>query len=46
LNFPGYEIIADEQLIDDELNLFGVEIDMTAPPALKAKIAGCLGIDF
>src|SRR5215469_6090669 len=29
------EMIADKQLVDDELNLRGVEIDVTAPPALE-----------
>jgi hypothetical protein len=31
---------------DDELDLFGVEIDVTAPPALKAEIARRLGVDL
>src|SRR6516162_3583464 len=45
-NIPSRQIIPNEQLIDDELNLLGVEIDMAAPPALKAEIAGGFGIDL
>src|SRR5215471_2186571 len=45
-NIPGRQIIANEQFIDDELDLFGIEIDMAAPPALEAEIAGRFGIDF
>src|SRR5215468_2535422 len=45
-NIPRRQIIPNEQLIDDELNLLGVEIDMAAPPALKAEIAGGFGIYF
>src|SRR6516225_2109737 len=45
-NIPSRQIIPNEQLIDDELNLLGVEIDMAAPPALKAEIAGGFRIDF
>ena len=40
------EIVADEQLIDDELHLLGVEIDVTSPPALEAQIARRLGVDL
>jgi len=31
----GSEVVADEQLVNDELDLFGVEIDVTSPLALK-----------
>src|SRR5262249_49342293 len=40
------EIVADEQLIDDELHLLGVEIDVTSPPALETQIARRLGVDL
>src|SRR5262249_6694858 len=40
------EIVADEQLIDNELDLLGVEIDVASPIALKAQVARCLGIDL
>src|SRR5262249_1079389 len=36
LNPASRKLVADEQLIDDKLNFLGIEIDMTAPPALKA----------
>src|SRR5215469_14317058 len=32
------EIVADEQLIDNELDLLGVEIDVASPIALKAQV--------
>jgi hypothetical protein len=35
-DFGGGEPIADEQLIDDSLNLLGVEIDVVAPPFLES----------
>src|SRR5262249_60437478 len=38
--------VANEQLVDNELNLLGVEIDMAAPPALEAKVAGGFGVDL
>src|SRR5262249_19707912 len=46
LNFSGGEIVTDKQLVDDELDLFGVEIDVTAPPTLEAEIARRLGVDL
>src|SRR5262249_43520074 len=46
LNSAGGEIVADEQLIDDELHLLGVEIDVTSPPALETQIARRLGVDL
>src|SRR5262249_9586317 len=36
-DFAGSKIVADEQFIDDELNLLGVQIDVTAPPAFEAE---------
>ena len=42
----GGELVADEQLVDDELDLLGVEIDVAAPPALEAEIARRLGVDL
>jgi hypothetical protein len=46
LDLARREMIADEQLVDDELNLFGIEIDVATPPALEAEIARRLGIDL
>src|SRR5579872_464931 len=40
------EIVADEKLVDNELDLFGVQVDVTAPPSLEFKIAIGLGVDF
>src|SRR5882757_1286787 len=33
------ELVADEQIVDDGLNFLGIQIDMSAPPALEAEIA-------
>ena len=46
LNLAGGEIVADEQLVDDELDFLGVQIDVPAPPALEAEIARRLGVDL
>ena len=43
---PGGEIVADEQLVDDELDLLGIQIDVAAPPVLEAEIARRFGIDL
>src|SRR5262245_37632836 len=40
------ELVADEQLIGDELHLFGVKQDMAAPPVLKFEIAWRFGVDL
>ena len=36
---PCSEIVADKELIDNELDLLGIEVDVTAPPALEFEIA-------
>src|SRR5262249_31372485 len=46
LDSSGGEIVADEQLVDDELHLLGVEIDVASPPALETQIARRLGVDL
>src|SRR5207247_6424911 len=46
LDTPRGQIVADEELVDNELNLVGVEVDMPAPPALELQIAVRLGIDL
>ena len=46
LDLAGGEIVADEQLVDDELDFLGIEIDVAAPPALEAEIARRLGVDL
>jgi hypothetical protein len=37
---PGGKIAADEELIDDGLALFRIEIYMSAPPSFEIEIAG------
>src|SRR5712672_4129280 len=39
MNPAGGQVIADEQLIDDELDLFRIQIDVPAPPFLESEIA-------
>src|SRR5262249_48881783 len=46
LDLASGEIVADEQFIDDELNFLGVQVDVSAPPALEVKIALGLGVDL
>ena len=46
LDAPRCEIVADEQLVDDELDFFGIEIDMPTPPAFELKVSGALGVDL
>ena len=40
------QLVADEQLIDDELDLLGIQVDVTAPPALETEIAWRFGVDL
>jgi hypothetical protein len=40
------ELVADEQLVDDRLDLLGVQVDVAAPPLLEAEIARRLGVDL
>ena len=35
----GRQLVADEQLINDELDFLRIQVDMAAPPALEAQIA-------
>src|SRR5436309_1888209 len=46
MNPAGSELVADEQLVDDELDLFSVEVDVAAPPALETEIARRLVVDL
>ena len=39
-------MIADEQFVDDELDLLGVEVDVAAPPALETQIAFGFRVDL
>src|SRR5580704_9039520 len=40
------EIVADEEFIDDELDLLGIEVDMSAPPTFEFEVSLGLGIDL
>ena len=46
LDHAGGELVADEQLVDDRLDFLGVQIDVSAPPALEVEIARRLGVDI
>ena len=46
LILPGREVVADEQLVDDELDFLGIHVDVAAPPALELKIAGGFRVDL
>src|SRR5215468_2218724 len=46
LNSTCREIVADEQLVDNELDLLGVQIDVTTPPALEPEIARSFGVNL
>ena len=46
LNSASREVVADEQLIDDELDLLGIEIDVAAPPAFESEVAWRFRIDL
>ena len=46
LDAPRGQLVADEQLVDDELDFLGIEVDMPAPPALELKVSGRFGVDL
>src|SRR5262245_46755660 len=46
LDPAGGKIVADEQLIDNELDLAGIQVDVPAPVALEAEIARDFRIDL
>src|SRR5262245_26782049 len=46
LDLAGGKIVADEQLIDNELDLAGIQVDVPTPVALEAEIARDFGIDL
>ena len=39
LDAPRGQLVADEQLVDDELDFLGIEVDVPAPPALELEVA-------
>src|SRR5260370_34912972 len=44
--FSRREVDADEQLVDDELDLLRVQVDVAAPPALEPQIARPFRVDL
>src|ERR1700743_2477355 len=42
----GSQIVADEKLVNDELDFLGVQIDMAAPPALELEVSFGFGVDL
>src|SRR6202790_1550524 len=46
LDPAGGEVVADEELIDDELDLLGIQVDVSAPPAFEFEVSFGLGIDL
>ena len=45
-DLAGGELVADEELVDDELHLLGVQRDVAAPPLLEVEVALGLGVDL
>ena len=45
-NGAGRELVANEQFVDNELDFFGIQVDMSAPPALEPQIALRFCVDF
>jgi hypothetical protein len=39
LDLSGSEVVADEKLVDDQLDFLCIEVDVTAPPAFETQIA-------
>ena len=46
LDASGGKVVADKQLIDNELNFLRIQIDVAAPPLFETQIARSLGIDL
>ncbi len=42
----GGELVADEQLLDDEADLLDIEEDVATPPALETEVAGFFRVDL
>src|SRR6516165_9768597 len=43
---PCRKVVANEQLVNDELDFLGIQVDMATPPALELEIARWFGVDF
>ena len=46
LDLASGEVVADKELIDDELDLLGIQVDVSAPPAFEFEVSLGLGIDL
>ena len=46
LDLAGGEIVSDKELVDDELDFPGIQIDVPAPPAFEFEVSLGLGIDL
>src|SRR5262245_29631364 len=46
LDAPGGKIVADKQIIDNELDFLSIQIDVASPPLFKNQVAGGLGVDL
>ena len=46
LDASGGKVVANKQLIDDELDFLGIQIDVAAPPLFETQIPGRLGVDL
>src|ERR1700747_1226126 len=46
LDPAGGEVVADEEFIDDELDLLGIQVDMSAPPTFEFEVPLGLSIDL
>src|SRR5262249_46283804 len=42
----GRKIVADKQLVDNELDLLGIQVDVATPPAFELEVSLGLGIDL
>ena len=46
LDPAGGKVVADKEFIDDELDLLGVQVDVSAPPAFEFEVSLGLGVDL
>src|SRR6476661_6097406 len=46
LDTAGSQIVADEELIDNELDFLRIQVDVPAPPALEFEVAVGFGVDL
>src|SRR5262245_58136121 len=46
LDASGGKVVADKEFIDNELDLLGIQVDVTAPPLLETQISGRFRVDL